>query len=87
MLLDLDDLKRIVSIGMAVYPSGGRTTQDLLETADQELYGRRKNSRITTGRGVRARLVCFLRRPKKGESVKLEKKGRLQTRLRSSGET
>jgi GGDEF domain-containing protein len=34
-----------VSIGMAVYPGDGRTSQDLLEAADQQLYGRKKKGR------------------------------------------
>ncbi len=33
-----------VTIGMAVYPTDGRTAQDLLEAADQQLYGRKKNT-------------------------------------------
>jgi diguanylate cyclase (GGDEF)-like protein/PAS domain S-box-containing protein len=33
-----------VSIGMAVYPGDGRTAQDLLEAADQELYGRKRKA-------------------------------------------
>jgi len=39
-----------VSIGMAVYPADGRTAQDLLEAADQQLYGRKRkaqNQRVT----------------------------------------
>jgi diguanylate cyclase (GGDEF)-like protein/PAS domain S-box-containing protein len=32
-----------VSIGIAVYPNDGRTAQDLLETADRQLYRRKKN--------------------------------------------
>ncbi|MGC0774916.1 MAG: diguanylate cyclase [Candidatus Acidiferrum sp.] len=35
-----------VSIGMAVYPGDGRTTQELLEAADRQLYGRKKTGRI-----------------------------------------
>jgi diguanylate cyclase (GGDEF)-like protein/PAS domain S-box-containing protein len=41
-----------VSIGMAVYPADGRTAQDLLEAADQQLYGRKRkaqNQRVTAG--------------------------------------
>jgi diguanylate cyclase (GGDEF)-like protein/PAS domain S-box-containing protein len=41
-----------VSIGMAVYPADGRTSQDLLETADQQLYGKKKIGRrrnVTVG--------------------------------------
>jgi diguanylate cyclase (GGDEF)-like protein/PAS domain S-box-containing protein len=33
-----------VSIGIAVYPGDGRTAQELLETADQRLYGRKKKT-------------------------------------------
>lgn len=33
-----------VSIGMAVYPGDGRTAQDLLEAADQALYGRKRRA-------------------------------------------
>jgi diguanylate cyclase (GGDEF)-like protein/PAS domain S-box-containing protein len=35
-----------VSIGMAAYPGDGRTAQDLLEAADQELYGRKRKTPI-----------------------------------------
>lgn len=35
-----------VSIGMAVYPGDGRTSQELLEAADRQLYGRKKIGRI-----------------------------------------
>jgi len=41
-----------VSIGMAVYPGDGRTAQDLLETADQQLYGRKRKAQsknVTVG--------------------------------------
>jgi diguanylate cyclase (GGDEF)-like protein len=41
-----------VSIGMAVYPGSGRTAQDLLENADQELYGRKRKGQsrnVTVG--------------------------------------
>ena len=41
-----------VSIGTAVYPGDGRTAQDLLETADQQLYGRKRktqNQKVTVG--------------------------------------
>ena len=41
-----------VSIGMAVFPGDGRTAQDLLEAADQQLYGRKKKAqsqRVTAG--------------------------------------
>jgi diguanylate cyclase (GGDEF)-like protein len=34
-----------VSIGIGVYPDDGRTTQELLEAADQQLYRRKKVSR------------------------------------------
>ncbi len=40
-----------VSIGMAVYPNEGRTAQDLLEAADQQLYGRKRKAQ---SRGVTA---------------------------------
>jgi len=33
-----------VSIGMAAYPGDGRTAQDLLEAADQQLYGRKRRT-------------------------------------------
>ena len=33
-----------VSIGIAVYPGDGRTARDLLEAADQELYGRKRKA-------------------------------------------
>jgi diguanylate cyclase (GGDEF)-like protein/PAS domain S-box-containing protein len=33
-----------VSIGTSVFPDDGRTTQELLEAADQQLYRRKKNS-------------------------------------------
>jgi diguanylate cyclase (GGDEF)-like protein/PAS domain S-box-containing protein len=42
-----------VSIGMAVYPGGGRTAEDLLENADQELCGRKRKAQsrsVTAGR-------------------------------------
>ena len=41
-----------VSIGMAVYPGDGRTAQDLLEAADQRLYGRKRKAqdqKVTVG--------------------------------------
>jgi diguanylate cyclase (GGDEF)-like protein/PAS domain S-box-containing protein len=41
-----------VSIGMAVYPGDGRTAQDLLEAADQQLYERKrktKNQKVAVG--------------------------------------
>jgi diguanylate cyclase (GGDEF)-like protein/PAS domain S-box-containing protein len=41
-----------VSIGIAIYPDDGRTAQDLLETADRELYQRKRAPR---GRVVQAR--------------------------------
>jgi GGDEF domain-containing protein len=31
-----------VSIGLAVYPGDGRTAQDLLDVADQQLYERKR---------------------------------------------
>lgn len=34
-----------VSIGIGVYPDDGRTAQELLEAADQQLYKRKKGSR------------------------------------------
>jgi diguanylate cyclase (GGDEF)-like protein/PAS domain S-box-containing protein len=43
---------RSVSIGVSVYPDDGRSTQDLLEAADRELYQRKRASR---GRSVAAR--------------------------------
>jgi diguanylate cyclase (GGDEF)-like protein/PAS domain S-box-containing protein len=39
---DQEEPQISVSIGMAVYPTDGRTAQDLLEVADQQLYGRKK---------------------------------------------
>ncbi len=45
-----------VSIGMAVYPTDGRTAQDLLEAADQRLYGRKRktqNQKVTAGKLAR----------------------------------
>ena len=41
-----------VSIGMAVFPGDGRTAQDLLEAADQRLYGRKRkmqSQKVTVG--------------------------------------
>jgi diguanylate cyclase (GGDEF)-like protein/PAS domain S-box-containing protein len=41
-----------VSIGLAVYPADGRTAQDLLEAADQQLYGRKRKTQkrnVTVG--------------------------------------
>lgn len=41
-----------VSIGIAVYPTDGRTAQDLLEAADQQLYGRKRKTqsqKVTAG--------------------------------------
>ena len=41
-----------VSIGSAVYPGDGRTAQDLLSAADQELYGRKRKTasrKVTVG--------------------------------------
>jgi diguanylate cyclase (GGDEF)-like protein/PAS domain S-box-containing protein len=43
---DGDDPPISVSIGMAVYPADGRTTQEMLEAADRQLYGRKKSGRI-----------------------------------------
>ena len=33
------------SIGVGIYPDDGRTSQDLLQAADQQLYRRKKASR------------------------------------------
>jgi diguanylate cyclase (GGDEF)-like protein/PAS domain S-box-containing protein len=41
---DQEDPPISVSLGIAVYPSDGRTAQDLLEAADQELYGRKRKA-------------------------------------------
>lgn len=41
-----------VSVGMAVYPGDGRTAQDLLEAADQQLYRRKRkvqSRKVTVG--------------------------------------
>jgi diguanylate cyclase (GGDEF)-like protein/PAS domain S-box-containing protein len=49
---DQEEPQISVSIGMAVYPTDGRTAQDLLEVADQQLYGRKKKAqsqRVTAG--------------------------------------
>jgi diguanylate cyclase (GGDEF)-like protein len=49
---DEEEPRISVSIGMAVYPADGRTSQDLLETADQQLYGKKKIGRrrnVTVG--------------------------------------
>lgn len=43
---DGEDPSISVSIGMAVYPGDGQTTQELLEAADRQLYGRKKTGRI-----------------------------------------
>ncbi len=43
---DGEDPPISVSIGMAVYPGDGQTTQELLESADRQLYGRKKTGRI-----------------------------------------
>jgi diguanylate cyclase (GGDEF)-like protein/PAS domain S-box-containing protein len=40
---DRGDPRLSVSIGTSVYPHEGRTTQELLEVADQRLYRRKKN--------------------------------------------
>jgi diguanylate cyclase (GGDEF)-like protein/PAS domain S-box-containing protein len=42
---DEEEPRISVSIGMAVYPADGRTSQGLLETADQQLYGKKKIGR------------------------------------------
>ena len=39
---DQEEPRITVSVGMAVYPGDGRTTQDLLEAADRQLYGRKR---------------------------------------------
>jgi diguanylate cyclase (GGDEF)-like protein/PAS domain S-box-containing protein len=49
---DREDPPLSVSIGVSVYPDDGRTTQDLLEVADRELYQRKRTARA---RGVGAR--------------------------------
>jgi diguanylate cyclase (GGDEF)-like protein len=49
---DQEEPQISVSIGMAVYPTDGRTAQDLLEVADQQLYGRKKRTqsqKVTAG--------------------------------------
>jgi diguanylate cyclase (GGDEF)-like protein/PAS domain S-box-containing protein len=49
---DQEEPQISVSIGMAVYPTDGRTAQDLLEVADQQLYGRKKKAqgqKVTAG--------------------------------------
>ncbi|MHB8500179.1 MAG: sensor domain-containing diguanylate cyclase [Candidatus Acidiferrales bacterium] len=49
---DGEDPSISVSIGMAVYPGNGRTSNDLLEAADRQLYGRKKIGRsknVTVG--------------------------------------
>jgi GGDEF domain-containing protein len=33
-----------VSVGLAVYPGDGWTAEDLLEAADQQLYGRKRKA-------------------------------------------
>ena len=48
---DRGDPHLSVSIGSSVYPNDGRTAQELLEAADQRLYGRKKSS---TNRSVTA---------------------------------
>ena len=48
---DRGDPHLSVSIGSSVYPNDGRTAQELLEVADQRLYGRKKSS---TNRSVTA---------------------------------
>lgn len=42
---DHEDPTLSVSIGIGVYPDDGRSTQELLEVADQQLYRRKRNSR------------------------------------------
>lgn len=42
MARDREEPALTVSIGASVYPGEGRTAQELLETADQQLYGRKK---------------------------------------------
>jgi GGDEF domain-containing protein len=37
-----------VSIGMALYPVDGRTSEDLLEAAHRQLYGQKKIGRNAT---------------------------------------
>jgi diguanylate cyclase (GGDEF)-like protein/PAS domain S-box-containing protein len=49
---DQEEPQISVSIGMAVYPTDGRTAQDILEAADQQLYGRKRkaqNQKVTAG--------------------------------------
>ena len=42
---DREDPTLSVSIGIGVYPDDGRSAQELLEAADQQLYRRKRNSR------------------------------------------
>lgn len=53
-----------VSIGASVYPDDGRTTQELLEAADQRLYRRKRNSTNRSATATQAGMAG--RRP--GES-------------------
>ena len=49
---DLEEPPLSVSVGMAVYPGDGRTAQDLLEAADQQLYRRKRkvqSRKVTVG--------------------------------------
>lgn len=49
---DLEEPPLTVSVGMAVYPGDGRTAQDLLEAADQQLYRRKRkvqSRKVTVG--------------------------------------
>lgn len=46
LLNDKEEPRLSVSIGIGVYPEDGRSSQELLEAADQRLYRRKKNSRI-----------------------------------------
>lgn len=41
---DKSDLRVSASIGIAVCPADGRTAQDLLEAADQQLYRRKRSA-------------------------------------------
>ncbi|MGC1088275.1 MAG: diguanylate cyclase [Candidatus Acidiferrum sp.] len=49
---DIEEPPLTVSVGMAVYPGDGRTAQDLLEAADQQLYRRKRkvqSRKVTVG--------------------------------------
>jgi diguanylate cyclase (GGDEF)-like protein/PAS domain S-box-containing protein len=50
-----------VTTGVAVYPKDGRTAQDLLETADRDLYRRKKMEQLGTATAVRG---CARARPR-----------------------